>query len=168
MSSCATSRSPAAEPSASRCRWLSAPLEESVTVSADAPATLEATCAGWRRGRRRGRRYRRCSGRHRPGRLPVVRADFNTETYDHIDEGGLRRVADNPLSTFSIDVDTASYANVRRFLTDGSLPPAGAVRIEELINYFRFDYPQPDGDDPFSVTTELAVCPWNPSRIVSR
>ena len=91
-------------------------------------------------------------------------ADFNTETYDYIDEGGIRRVADNPLSTFSIDVDTASYANVRRFLTDGSLPPAGAVRIEELINYFRFDYPQPAGGDPFSVTTELAACPWNPSR----
>ena len=91
-------------------------------------------------------------------------ADFNTETYDYIDEGGIRRVADNPLSTFSIDVDTASYANVRRFLTDGSLPPAGAVRIEELINYFRFDYPQPAGGDPFSVTTEVAACPWNPKH----
>ena len=91
-------------------------------------------------------------------------ADFDTETYDHIDEGGLRRVVNDPLSTFSIDVDTASYANVRRFLTDGSLPPAGAVRIEELINYFRFDYPQPAGDDPFSVTTELAACPWNPKH----
>jgi Ca-activated chloride channel family protein len=87
--------------------------------------------------------------------------DFNTETYDHIDEGGLRRVADDPLSTFSIDVDTASYANVRRFLTDGSLPPAGAVRIEELINYFRFDYPKPEKGEPFSITTELAACPWN-------
>jgi Ca-activated chloride channel family protein len=88
-------------------------------------------------------------------------SDFNTETYDHIDEGGLRRVEKDPLSTFSIDVDTASYANVRRFLTDGTLPPAGAVRIEELINYFRFDYPQPEGSEPFSVTTELAACPWN-------
>ena len=88
-------------------------------------------------------------------------AGFNTETYDHIEEKGLRRVATDPLSTFSIDVDTASYANVRRFLTDGALPPAGAVRIEELINYFRFDYPQPGGDEPFSVTTELAPCPWN-------
>ena len=88
-------------------------------------------------------------------------AGFTTETYDHIEENGLRRVATDPLSTFSIDVDTASYANVRRFLTDGTLPPAGAVRIEELINYFRFDYPQPGGDEPFSVTTELAPCPWN-------
>ena len=89
---------------------------------------------------------------------------FNTEAYDHIDENPFRRVADDPLSTFSIDVDTASYANVRRFLNGGSLPPAGAVRIEELINYFRFDYPQPAGDAPFSVTTELAECPWNPKH----
>jgi Ca-activated chloride channel family protein len=90
-----------------------------------------------------------------------LRSRFNTEAYDHIDENGFRRVANDPLSTFSIDVDTASYANVRRFLTGGALPPAGAVRIEELINYFRFDYPQPSRDEPFSVTTELAVCPWN-------
>jgi len=89
------------------------------------------------------------------------RPRFNTEAYDHIEENGLRRVANDPLSTFSIDVDTASYANVRRFLKDGALPPAGAVRIEELINYFRFDYPQPTGDEPFSITTELAPCPWN-------
>ena len=68
---------------------------------------------------------------------------FDTESYDHIEENRFRRVDADPLSTFSIDVDTASYANVRRFLTDGDLPPAGAVRIEELINYFRFDYPQP-------------------------
>jgi Ca-activated chloride channel family protein len=86
---------------------------------------------------------------------------FNNEAYDRIEESGLRRVAKEPLSTFSIDVDTASYANVRRFLTDGELPPADAVRIEELINYFRFDYPQPADSEPFSITTELAPCPWN-------
>ena len=86
---------------------------------------------------------------------------FNTEAYDRIDENGYRRVAEHPLSTFSIDVDTASYANVRRFLNDRSLPPADAVRIEELINYFHFAYPQPRGGEPFSVTTELAACPWN-------
>jgi Ca-activated chloride channel family protein len=89
---------------------------------------------------------------------------FNTETYESIDENGLRRVSSDPLSTFSIDVDTASYANVRRFLTQGTLPPAGAVRIEELINYFRFDYPPPTGSEPFSITTELADCPWNPKH----
>ena len=86
---------------------------------------------------------------------------FNTEAYDHSEESRFHRVEAEPLSTFSIDVDTASYANVRRFLTDGSLPPAGAVRIEELINYFRFDYGQPSDGTPFSITTELAACPWH-------
>jgi Ca-activated chloride channel family protein len=87
---------------------------------------------------------------------------FNTEAYDRREENPFRRVSTDPLSTFSIDVDTASYANVRRFLATGQLPPAGAVRTEELINYFRFDYPQPAAGKPFSVTTELSACPWNP------
>ena len=84
------------------------------------------------------------------------------KSYDHIEENRFRRVEADPLSTFSIDVDTASYANVRRFITDGMLPPAGAIRIEELVNYFRFDYPQPSANEPFSITTELTPCPWNP------
>jgi Ca-activated chloride channel family protein len=87
---------------------------------------------------------------------------FNTEAYDKIDENSFRRVADEAVSTFSIDIDTASYANVRRFLNDGTLPPADAVRIEELINYFRFPYRDAPADVPFSVTTEVAACPWNP------
>ena len=90
--------------------------------------------------------------------------DFNTEAYDRIDDNSFRRVAQDPLSTFSIDVDTASYANVRRFLNGGSLPPRDAVRIEELINYFRFDYPRAASDVPFSVHTEIASCPWNPKH----
>jgi Ca-activated chloride channel family protein len=85
----------------------------------------------------------------------------NTESYSAIVENAFRRVADEPLSTFSIDVDTASYANVRRFLNEGRLPPPDAVRIEEMVNYFRFAYPQPKGDVPFSVTTELVESPWN-------
>jgi hypothetical protein len=89
---------------------------------------------------------------------------FNTEAYDHIEENGLRRVVNDPLSTFSVDVDTASYANVRRFLMDGSLPPAGAVRIEELINYFRFEYPQPRSEVPFSITAELSDVPKNDKK----
>jgi Ca-activated chloride channel family protein len=93
-----------------------------------------------------------------PGRY---NPNFNTEGYDQSDENPFRRVSSDPLSTFSIDVDTASYANVRRFLNTGAMPPPGAVRIEELINYFRFDYPKPAGDAPFSITTELAACPWN-------
>ena len=85
----------------------------------------------------------------------------NTEAYSKIDEHAFRLVKNDPLSTFSIDVDTASYANVRRFLHTGTLPPPDAVRIEEFINYFRFDYPQPANGAPFSVTTELSPCPWN-------
>jgi Ca-activated chloride channel homolog len=87
---------------------------------------------------------------------------FNTEAYDKIDENRFHRVSDDPLSTFSIDVDTASYSNVRRFLTQGTLPPADAVRVEELINYFRFPYKDSQDGAPFSVTTEVSACPWNP------
>ncbi len=70
----------------------------------------------------------------------------------------------NPLSTFSIDVDNASYSNIRRFINNGELPPADAVRIEEMINYFKYDYPEPHGEHPFSVYTEMARCPWNNSH----
>ncbi len=87
--------------------------------------------------------------------------DFNTEGYDHIIENPFLKVNDNPLSTFSIDVDAASYSNVRRFINDGQLPPPGAVRIEELINYFSYQYPQPNNGEPFSVNTEISNCPWN-------
>ena len=86
---------------------------------------------------------------------------FNTEAYDRIYENPFMAVADNPLSTFSIDVDTASYSNMRRFLNMDQRPPKDAVRIEELINYFSYDYPQPEGDVPFSVSTEVSSCPWN-------
>ena len=85
----------------------------------------------------------------------------NTERYARVDENPFRSVVDEPLSTFSIDVDTASYANVRRFLDRGRLPPIDAVRTEELVNYFRFDYPEPGPDTPLSVTTEVGECPWN-------
>lgn len=87
--------------------------------------------------------------------------NFNTEDYDHIKENPFLSVTDNPLSTFSIDVDAASYSNVRRYLNQGALPPAGAVRIEEMINYFHYDYPQPTNDKPFSINTEIADAPWN-------
>ncbi|HEX6622169.1 MAG TPA: von Willebrand factor type A domain-containing protein, partial [Pyrinomonadaceae bacterium] len=83
------------------------------------------------------------------------------ESYGVIDENPFLEAARAPLSTFSIDVDTASYSNVRRFLNDGQLPPKDAVRVEELINYFSYDYPQPAGATPFSVTTEVADCPWD-------
>lgn len=85
----------------------------------------------------------------------------NTEDYDEITENRFHETLENPLSTFSIDVDGASYSNVRRYLNAGQLPPAGVVRIEELINYFHYDYPQPKGESPFSINTEIDDCPWN-------
>ena len=96
--------------------------------------------------------------------LGNTNADFEREGYDYILENAFLKVKDNPLSTFSIDVDAASYSNIRRFLTSGQLPPAGAVRIEEMINYFKYDYPQPKNNDPFSVNTEISSCPWNPAH----
>lgn len=87
--------------------------------------------------------------------------DFNTEEYDNIVENQFVTALKEPLSTFSIDVDRAAYSNVRRIIQSGSLPPAGAVRIEEMINYFNYNYPQPENEDPFSINTEIADCPWN-------
>jgi Ca-activated chloride channel homolog len=87
--------------------------------------------------------------------------DFNTEGYASVNENGFKTVKGNPLSTFSIDVDNASYSNIRRFINMGQMPPADAVRIEEMINYFKYEYPEPEGVHPFSVYTEMAVCPWD-------
>jgi len=92
---------------------------------------------------------------------PVAPPSHDGESYGHIQENDFIAVADDPRSTFSIDVDTASYSNTRRIIREGRLPPPDAVRIEEMINYFDYDYPQPTGSDPFSVSTEVAPCPWN-------
>ena len=92
----------------------------------------------------------------------------NTESYDRIDETGFVDVSQRPLSTFSIDVDTASYANVRRFLKQGQLPPKDAVRVEELVNYFDYSDPLPDKESPFSINVELAECPWERSHRLVR
>jgi Ca-activated chloride channel homolog len=97
-----------------------------------------------------------------------IPSEFNTEAYAAVRENEFVAAKDNPLSTFSIDVDTASYSNVRRFLDDEIRPPAGAIRTEELINYFRYNYPQPTGDDPFSVNLEVSRAPWNPERELVR
>ena len=88
----------------------------------------------------------------------------NTESYDLINENIFRDVLNNPLSTFSVDVDRASYSNVRRFLKQNQMPYKDAVRIEEMINYFDYDYPQPEGENPFSINMELSKCPWNNSH----
>ena len=90
-------------------------------------------------------------------------ADANREGYQPVRPNPFVAVADSPLSTFSSDVDTASYSNVRRFLRDGSLPPVSAVRVEELVNYFHYDYPAPRGDDPVALHSEVGPCPWAPS-----
>ncbi|MFK7774162.1 MAG: von Willebrand factor type A domain-containing protein [Saprospiraceae bacterium] len=85
----------------------------------------------------------------------------NTEEYNHIVENDFLSSLEKPLSTFSIDVDNASYSNARRYLNNGQMPPKDAVRIEEFVNYFNYDYPQPKGEDPFSINTEISDCPWN-------
>jgi Ca-activated chloride channel family protein len=90
------------------------------------------------------------------------------EEYAHIEENRFHSPVTTPLSTFSIDVDTASYANMRRFLRDGSKPPRDAVRTEELVNYFSYSYPEPAGEHPVSVTTEVASCPWQPKHKLAR
>lgn len=91
----------------------------------------------------------------------------NNENYDHKNDNPIKQVTQQPVSTFSIDVDTGSYANVRRLLTAGRLPPSDAVRAEEMINYFDYSYPLPESKiTPFSVTRELAPTPWNPETLL--
>ncbi len=90
------------------------------------------------------------------------------EQYQNLPDNPVHSVAETPVSTFSVDVDTGSYANVRRFLNQGQLPPEGAVRLEEMVNYFPYDYPLPSDGSPFGVTTEVAATPWNPNTRLLR
>ena len=94
--------------------------------------------------------------------------EASRDEYAPIADNPFRRVADSPRVTFSADVDTASYTNVRRFIHDGDLPPASAVRIEEMLNYFRYTPTEPAAGDPIGVSTELAPCPWNPDHRLAR
>ncbi len=95
--------------------------------------------------------------------------EFNTEAYDRVTDNPFNAVAQNPLSTFSIDVDTASYANLRRFIQGGSRPPRDAVRIEELVNYFPYDYAAPEAKEvPFATSMEVASAPWKPEHRLAR
>ena len=126
-------------------------VAESVIVTAPSPAMGNAVAAG---------RLAGLAG----GGLYAPPPPFNTEAYDHISDNQWHNAASSPLSTFSADVDTASYSNVRRFLNLGQAPPKDAVRIEELINYFSFNYPDPRDGRPFSVTTAIGDCPWNPKH----
>ncbi|MCB9052937.1 MAG: von Willebrand factor type A domain-containing protein [Lewinellaceae bacterium] len=127
------------------------------TVAVVTPETYEETYQIVRNDRSFGRT---------PHRIHKPRGDnWNTEDYSPIEENGERDVLNSPLSTFSIDVDRASYSNVRRFLNEGQLPPRDAVRVEEMINYFPYNYPLPEpGGPPFSVYAELSDCPWNEER----
>jgi len=111
------------------------------------------------------------SPRNPPAELGNLPAQLgNTESYDRIEENAFRRTREAPLSTFSIDVDGASYTNIRRFLQDGQAPPVDAVRIEEMINYFSYDDPAPEAgsDIPFAVTMEGAPAPWAPKHTLLR
>ena len=111
---------------------------------------------------------RRVSEAARGSVSPRPRSDFNTESYAHIEESGFLGVEDNPLSTFAIDVDRASYSNMRRFIDRGMRPPIDAIRIEELVNYFSYDYPAPGGAHPLSITTEVGTAPWRPAHRLLR
>ncbi len=102
------------------------------------------------------------------GRVIGIHPPFNTESYADIDENDFKLVSANPLSTFSIDVDRASYANIRRFLQDGERPPVNAVRIEEMINYFPYEWGDVRGEHPFAVTTEVWEAPWTPEHRLVR
>lgn len=93
---------------------------------------------------------------------------MEVEEYKSIQENGFKQAKKNPLSTFSIDVDAASYSNMRRYLNQGELPPADAIRTEELVNYFTYNYPQPTGNDPVKITTEVGNCPWETTHRLVR
>src|SRR5204863_9635004 len=149
-----------------------AAVAESITVSAEAPSALASNGIGF----------------SMPEPQPMVAAKVATvsggiaggiiggyeartpapEQYAPIKEHDYIEATKDATTTFAIDVDRASYTNVRRFLTANSMPPPDAVRIEEMINYFTYSYPQPTGPDPFAVTTEVAGCPWDASHRIVR
>ena len=120
------------------------------------------------------RRHARREMRRRPSPKPVAMVarphtdaaptPHDTEEYAHEKENDFRSPTTEPLSTFSIDVDTASYANARRFINQSQMPPVDAVRIEEFVNYFRYDYADAKGEHPFSINTEISTAPWNPKH----
>ena len=125
-------------------------VSESITVTAEAPM------------------FGRMSATPKVSRTTYNYAGAEIATPAAFEEHGFIDTKDDRIATFAIDIDRASYANVRRYLRDGLRPPPALVRIEEMVNYFTYDYPQPDGDVPFSVTTEVAGCPWNPANRLLR
>ena len=153
-------------------------VSEVTVTSADAAASaarraVSPQTAGVAQGKVEQRAHGRDEQRRYVDALPVEPwrrqgEPGNTEAYARIEENRFLGAGANPLSTFSIDVDAASYSNVRRFLSQGSLPPADAVRLEELVNYFSYTYPDRTGSHPFAVTTDVAPCPWAPEHRLVR
>jgi Ca-activated chloride channel family protein len=149
---------------------------ESFTVTATAPANLPvAPAPGFvQNAKLSGAGDSTARGGFTPfrGPEPIARPEWpdwrpyppSTERYAHVDPSGFHRADEDPLSTFGADVDTASFSNVRRFIQSGQRPPVDAVRVEEIVNYFRFAYPTPRTGAPIGVTTEIGDCPWAPSH----
>lgn len=98
---------------------------------------------------------------YRTAKTTTKSEEHNTEDYAPINENSYQDPKRAPFSTFSIDVDAASYANMRRFINEGTQPVADAIRVEEMVNYFNYQYPQPGREHPFSINTEISACPWN-------
>jgi len=150
-----------------------------VTMIANVDALEEVVVVGYGAKRRHGRkekfsmpanqRYGGAVGMSVQSSYLISEDDYhNTEDYATIHENEFRKVLDKPLSTFSIDVDAASYSNMRRYINSGQLPPKDAVRIEEMINYFNYDYKNPTGKNPFSINTEVAKAPWNENHLIAQ
>ena len=118
------------------------------------------------RGRVAGIQTNKSKRRKKGYTPPPPPEDYLNESYDDINESGFLKPSKKPLSTFSIDVDKAAYSNVRRFINNGQKPPKDAVRIEEIINYFNYDYPQPEGKHPFAIQTELSQSPWKEENLL--
>lgn len=153
-----------------------------ITLTTDVMALDEVVVIGYgeererkvkaKKDRSRQRRSNALAGRAlgiTTGRMmakPISRPDVqsNTEDYDIINENSFLNATQKPLSTFSIDVDAASYSNLRRFINNNSLPPKDAIRVEEMVNYFDYDYPAPTSKHPFTVVSEIADCPWAPQH----
>ena len=145
-----------------------APPPPAPSVSADQAVVVTGSS---RTGVARGKAY--ASRRPSPGVIGIppviVPSDPSREQYDGEEVSPVKMVSSEPVSTFSVDVDTGAYANTRRFLSQGRVPPKAAVRTEEMINYFRYDYAKPeDRSQPFSVTTDVATTPWNNDTYLMR
>lgn len=133
-------------------------------VSSNAINTKKEARGKLTRHDRKSKMYNKVSSGYSMVPIESKKDNFNTEAYIHNPENNFKNVISTPLSTFSIDVDAASYSNMRRFINNGQNPPVDAVRIEEMVNYFSYNYPQPKGNDPFSITTEMSDCTWNPKH----